>query len=266
MRTHSVSTPLPPELVVRLGDRRVQAFPFDIVMDAIDLSMALEWHVLLFGIEGLFELRTGDASWRLPPTRAAWVTAGTEVTATTLGAVRCASVYVQPGFAAPLAEGLQVFDVNAVVREMVLHAQGFSDPSLDDAARVERFYLTLLDLCRPLVDIGPKLCLPVAQSADLRAALRFTRANLGESLVLEDVARATDISERTLMRRLKDEIHVTWGQYLTSARMVRAMECLADGASVTDTSIQVGYRSLSAFSAAFRRFTGISPVEYRATF
>ncbi len=259
-------TPLPPDLTERLADRRVQAFPFDIVMDALDLSMALDWHVLLFGIEGLFELETEEASWRLPPTRAAWVTAGTLVTATTLGAVRCASVYFQPAFAEPLAQGLRVFEVNSVVREMVLHAQGFSEAALDHTPRIERFYLTLLDLCRPLVDVGPALRLPRAQSSDLRAALRFTRANLGESLVIGEVAESVGLSPRTLMRRLQSEIHLTWGQYLQSARMIRAMECLAGGTSVTETAIAVGYASLAAFSTAFRRFTGVSPREYQATF
>ncbi|MEM6928620.1 MAG: AraC family transcriptional regulator [Myxococcota bacterium] len=259
-------TPLPPELVERLADRQVQAFPFHIVMDALDLSMAIDWDMLLFGIEGLFELQTDDASWRLPPTRAAWVKAGTHVAATTLGAVRCASVYFRQGFAEPIAPGLRVFEVTPVVREMVLHAQQWSEPAPGQVARIERFYLTLLDLCRPLVDVGPALRLPRAQSSDLQAALRFTRANLGETLSISEVADAVETSPRTLMRRLRSEIHMTWGQYLQSARLIRAMECLADGMPVTETSITVGYGSLAAFSTAFRRFTGVSPREYQATF
>jgi len=37
------------------------------------------------------------------------------------------------------------------------------------------------------------------------------------------------MSPRTLMRRLKTEVHMTWGQYLQRARMLRAMEHLARG-------------------------------------
>lgn len=249
-------TPLPPELVAQLGDRHVQAFPFDIVMDALDVSMALDWHVLLFGLEGLFELQTDNASWRLPPTRAAWVSAGTHVSATALGAVRCAFVYFQPGFAEPLAPGLRVFEVNPVVRALVLHAQGFPNPAPDDTARLKRYSLTLLDLCRPLVEAGSPLRLPRARSTELRAALRFTSANLGEALAIAEVADAVCMSPRTLMRGMKQEIHMTWTEYLQTARMIRAMECLARGTSVTDTSIAVGYASLAAFRTAFRRFIG----------
>lgn len=68
-----------------------------------------------------------------------------------------------------------------------------------------------------------------------------TQEHLAESLQVEDVPRIGAMSPRTLMRRLNAEVHMTWGQYLLRARMLRAMEHLARGMTVTETAYDVGY-------------------------
>lgn len=257
-------TPLPPELVHDLAHSRAKVFRHDIVMEAIDLSLALDRHVLIYGLEGLFLLETHTASWRLPPSRAVWVTAGTEVVTTTVRPVRCVSLFFDDGFAPALAEDLRVFSVRPVVREMIRHASTW-DPA--DATRAERFFRTLLDLCAEEIAQGTNPSLPKARTPELEAVLRFTRANLADpDLRLEEVARQGAMSPRTLMRKLQEEIHMTWGQYLQTARMQEAMACLARGMQVTETAFAVGYTSIPAFSTAFRRATDIAPSAYRSQF
>lgn len=261
-----MTIPLPEELVHALEHSRASAFCHDIVMDAIDISMALERDVLLYGISGLFLLETLGASWRLPPSRAAWIPAGTEVTATTIKDVRCTSIFLQPDFTPPLANDVVVFNVNPVIREMVNHSRRWTGDAPDGDDQMERFFLTLLDLCRTQVRNGALFALPKARSVELAKALEFTLANLSMSIRLEDAAHASAMSPRTLMRRLQTETGMTWGQYLQSARMLRAMEILARGTRVTETAMEVGYTNMAAFSTAFRKFTDHTPSEYRAQF
>jgi methylphosphotriester-DNA--protein-cysteine methyltransferase len=47
------------------------------------------------------------------------------------------------------------------------------------------------------------------------------------------------------------------------ARMKRALEKIAEGWSVTDTSIAVGYDSVRSFIVQFRRTFGTTPAHYR---
>ena len=55
--------------------------------------------------------------------------------------------------------------------------------------------------------------------------------------------------------------------FLLRARMIGAMELLAAGdLTVTETVFASGFDSVSAFSQAFRRFTGESPSVYRRRF
>lgn len=259
-------TPLPDELLEALQHSSAQVLCHDIVMDAIDISLALDRHVLLYALQGLFLLETDEASWRLAPSRIAWVPAGTLVQTTTIKEVRCTSLFFQRDFAPPLATKPHVFEVSPVVREMINHSRGWAGKEPTDKPEHDRFFLTLLDLCRGQLQENAQLSLPKANSEDLVEVLRYTQANLSEPLKLEDVAKKAAMSPRTLMRRLNLEIHMTWGQYLYVARMLRAMECLAHGTQVTETAFDVGYTNVGAFSTAFRKFTQSTPTHYRGQF
>lgn len=261
-----MDTPVPEALRNALEHSRAQAFSHEIVMDAIDISMAFERHVLIYGIEGLFLLETELASWRLPPSRIAWVPAGTMVRATTIRQVRGTSVFFRPDFVHDVPSVLRVFSASPVVREMIKHARRWTVESQESDEGRERFFLTLLDLCRVQMKADGQLSLPKAVSEDLTKVLDYTRAHLAEALQVEDVARIAAMSPRTLMRRLNAEVHMTWGQYLQRARMLRAMEHLARGMTVTEAALEVGYSSIPAFSTAFRKLTELTPTEYRAQF
>lgn len=261
-----MSTEPPPELLHALQHSRAQAFTHEIVMDAIDISLAFERHVLIYGIEGLFLLETDEASWRLPPSRIAWVPAGTLVKATTIKRVRCTSLFFRQDFALDVSPVFRVFPASPVVREMIKHARKWTVDAHEPDEEIERFFRTLLDLCRNEMRKKRQLSLPKAQSEELVQVLSYTQDHLGEPIRLEDAAREAAMSPRTLMRRLNAEIHMTWGQYLQQARMIRAMEHLARGMQVTETAFEVGYNSMPSFSTAFRRLTDMTPTEYRAQF
>jgi AraC-like DNA-binding protein len=262
----ALDTPIPEPLRHALEHSRAQAFSHEIVMDAIDLSIAFGRHVLIHGIEGLFLLETERASWRLPPSRIAWIPAGTMVKATTIRQVRCTSVFFRPDFARGVPSVLKVFSASPVVREMVKYARRWTVETPSSSEEQERFFLTLLDLCRAQLAEAGQLSLPKAASEDLAKVLEHTQEHLAEPLQVEDVARIAAMSPRTLMRRLNAEVHMTWGQYLLRARMLRAMEHLARGMTVTETAYEVGYSSIPAFSTAFRKLTELTPTEYRAQF
>lgn len=204
-------TPLPDELVRALDHSRAAVFCHDTVMDAIDLSMALDRHVLLYGLEGLFLLETNAASWRLPPSRAAWVPAGTHVKATTINEVRCTSLFFEREFAVGLPEQLVAFNVTPVLREMVKYARRWGVKAKHEDPELEAYFSTLLMLCREHIGDSGHLSLPKARSTELERALAFTRENLAEPLRVEDVARQVAMSQRTLMRQVNAEIHMSWG-------------------------------------------------------
>jgi len=104
--------------------------------------------------------------------------------------------------------------------------------------------------------------LPMPRDARaLRAALSV-RATPGSGHALADAARGAGASARTLERLFRDETGFSFGAWRQRARLLRALQLLAENESVTQAAIAVGYASTSAFVAAFRRELGVTPGRY----
>jgi AraC family transcriptional regulator of adaptative response / methylphosphotriester-DNA alkyltransferase methyltransferase len=86
----------------------------------------------------------------------------------------------------------------------------------------------------------------------------------GEStLTLEDVAHEV-ASSRRQVQRLFEEDGDTFRAYLTRLRMARAAELLTQTAApVREIAQSVGYRQSAQFAKAFRRFSGVTPMQHR---
>ena len=85
-----------------------------------------------------------------------------------------------------------------------------------------------------------------------------------QALTLNALARLLNLSVRQTQRLLQQNFGKTFSQKLTEARMAAATQFLTGTElSVTDISERLGFSSIEHFSAAFRRFTGVSPRQFR---
>ena len=80
---------------------------------------------------------------------------------------------------------------------------------------------------------------------------------------MDDVARSLGISVRSLRRRL-DEEGVSYTSLLNEARATLAKRMLDDPQrSIYETAYAMGFSDSSAFHRAFKRWTGMTPSQYR---
>lgn len=78
-----------------------------------------------------------------------------------------------------------------------------------------------------------------------------------------DIARRLHMSRRTLQRKLA-EAETSYQQLVDETRCEMALRYIDDARmSVTDITFLLGFSGQSAFSRAFRRWTGSSPRDYR---
>jgi len=99
-------------------------------------------------------------------------------------------------------------------------------------------------------------------AARCKAAL-LERLASGESPE-EDIARDLHMSRRTLQRKLA-EADLTYQQLVDDTRRDLALRYIEDARkSVTEITFLLGFSGQSAFTRAFRRWTGKAPTEYRA--
>ena len=83
-----------------------------------------------------------------------------------------------------------------------------------------------------------------------------------------DISSVTAVSEHFfysreyVSRMFKRYYNVSVSDYIARLRVVRAIELMKSGVSVTETCFAVGFGSASAFYLTFRRIMGMSPSDY----
>jgi two-component system, response regulator YesN len=104
-----------------------------------------------------------------------------------------------------------------------------------------------------------------AVSPLVRRAKQFMLEHFGDSgLTLEAMAHALQSSPAYLSRMIKQELGTTFNSYLTQLRIRRATRLLiATDLTIGEIAEQVGYETQHYFSTAFKRATGLSPLQYR---
>jgi AraC-like DNA-binding protein len=224
-------------------------------------------HYLLYAASGVFTLEVADRQWLLPPQRAAWVAADVPIHIQARAAIVSSSILFAVDSIPRPPFDCRVFAVTPLAREMILYSMrwGIERDPKDTAA--EHFFAAVASVCMELAATPEQFWLPRAQSEDISRAMSYILSHVESRLRIEDIARAINVSSRTLARRFIEEAHLTCGQCIRRVRMVRAMELLAQcEAPITEVAYAVGFESSSAFNAAFRQFTQETPSQYRQRF
>lgn len=128
--------------------------------------------------------------------------------------------------------------------------------------------LMLLEVLRAYVgqaDLPPGW-LRVLTDGRLRPAVRVMHAEPGRAWRLDELARVAAMSRTSFAERFRDVAGVPPLTYLNRWRMLLAQRALRAGdVRVGSLAAELGYASESAFSTAFKRQVGQSPLRFRAT-
>ena len=228
-------------------------------------KISFERDYLLYAIKGAIRIGVSDRQWTLPPSYAAWIPANTEIEAAVSHPMTCCSLLFKPGFVSDMPDTSVVFTMTPMARDMIYFSRrwGPDNDAFDGFA--ETYFKAIAMVCVELASSPSDVWQPTGTSESVRKALEYTEAHLAENMSFSGVAAAAGTSERTLLRRFGEEVGFTWQQSLRRMRMIRSVELLSNGEdAVIQVAFQVGYASLSAFTKAFREFTGHTPSEFRA--
>ncbi|WP_197056530.1 MULTISPECIES: helix-turn-helix transcriptional regulator [Luteibacter] len=121
----------------------------------------------------------------------------------------------------------------------------------------ERLLMVLFD--ELAVARSAAIVLPMPKSPTLRAIAAGWQRAPGDMSGLDDLAEESNMSRRTFTRSFKQETGMSAGRWRQLARLMRGLDLLLAGVSVTDAAMSVGYDSVSSFVALCHRHTGMSP-------
>jgi AraC-like DNA-binding protein len=231
-----------------------------------------EWGQLLFPSRGTLTVHTETGLWVVPFHQAVWVPAGVRHDVEVAGGVALRALYLHPT-ALParrgrLPEVCRVVEISPLLREVLRRVLRLR--TLDRRVAAERHLLAVLldeiivlsgDLPRHLT---MPLDLPMPRDPRGVRAAEWIRAEPAARHTLAEAARAAAASPRTLERLFRSETGLPFGVWRQRARLLRALQRLAEGEPVAAAANAVGYESTSAFVAAFRRALGTTPGKYFA--
>ena len=96
-------------------------------------------------------------------------------------------------------------------------------------------------------------------------ALTFLKANLHETISIDELAQLAGMSRATFHRKFKELTTYSPIQFIKLHRLNDASRLILNGSKVGDAAYQVGYSSQSQFSRDFRRYFGQSPRQWGDT-
>lgn len=212
-------------------------------------------HQLAWSPEGVLVVATNNGTYVLPPTRALWIPAGVAHETGASGAAVLRSVYLVPTKARALWESPTPVTVTPLLAGLI----DYLEHELPSAER-RRAEGLLFDLLEPV----PAATIDVRLPVDPRACDVAERllADPADPRTLPAWGHDVGASSRTLARAFLAETGLSFGRWRTLVRLQASLRHLADGVPVTVVAGRVGYRTPSAFVAAFRAQTGVTPGRY----
>ena len=213
----------------------------------------------VFASQGVMAIHTKDGVWIVPPSRAVWIPAKVVHSIRMSGKVSMRTLYFAPKFAKRLPKKCFVMNVTPLLRELTLHACGFSKLSLK-VAKEKRLIELIVDQLDER-NIVP-LQLPIPEDPRAKRFAELLIADPSDKSLLVELCKKCGASKRTIERLFQDQTHMTVGKWRQQLRMLHSIQILASGEKVINVALEAGYNSPSAFISAFKTVLGTTPSNY----
>lgn len=96
----------------------------------------------------------------------------------------------------------------------------------------------------------------------IQNTISYINAHFSENLTLEKLAKNAYVSVNQLCKLFKNRFGTTVAKYIMSKRISEAKKLLAQGKSVSETSLSCGFADYANFIRVFKKFVGVSPGKY----
>src|SRR5690606_38377665 len=214
------------------------------------------FHELLWNERGASTAVVGSRVWTITPALGLWMPAGTLHSGSAVAGTWCRAAFFGYGTMTPISPAPVGVEITPLLRLLL---ERLADPELPSRSR-EVTEAMVLDVLAP----SPHELLVYVPTSDLlRPIAEAVRKDPGDPRTLADWAARLGVSARTITRAFNSETGTSFARWVATVRAQHAVTLLSRGWAVEAVAEQVGYRSASAFGAAFRRTTGLTPGAFR---
>lgn len=220
---------------------------------------------LLYTEGGLVHVKVQGVTYFLPARHYMWIPAGLEHSihpgATTVIMRNLYFPFAQSDDSFFAQAG--IYPVNELLLQMLIFSNQWDGDIVPENKLAFGFVSSLRAILPQLSQYPLPLILPMPSHPRLIQVIHYMEQNMQNGIVLPQLAQQFGFSERSLSRLFKNDVSMSFIQYHTIQRMLKALELLlTNKISVKETVALVGYNSIPTFSATFRKIVGISPSAY----
>ncbi|MEO4005198.1 AraC family transcriptional regulator [Flavobacterium supellecticarium] len=155
-----------------------------------------------------------------------------------------------------------IYPVNDLLLQMML----FTNRWNGNLKKGSRNYF----IARAIKAILPEICetnlplaLPTAKDKRLLKVITYLDEHLDETIFFSTLAEKFGFSERSLYRLFQKDMGMSFIQFFTIRRMLKAIELLLEKRlPVSEVAVAVGYNSIPTFSNTFYKLLGQRPSDY----
>jgi AraC-like DNA-binding protein len=214
---------------------------------------------LVFSGENVVTVTTGRSRIVVPPNRGVWVPPEVPHETVGHGVIHMHSVFVRPDHAQHLPKECVAVAISPLLRELIYAAAGMTEEIAPDTPE-HRIAMVILDQLAKLPVVSLQLPMPLDRR--VLAVCEALLSNPADERTLPDWGGSVGASTRTLSRLFQEETGMTFHHWRQQARLLAALPRLADGESVTNVALDLGYQTPSAFISMFKSVLGITPGAY----
>jgi AraC-like DNA-binding protein len=207
---------------------------------------------LIHAASGVMEVAAEGSLWLIPPQFAVWIPAKVRHAIRMPGAVSMRTIYLRPGLAR--GKSCAVLHVTPLLRELIMETVRQGDLKMRD-----RGHAAFRDVLAAQIARATPVPTVLAVPKDARLGRLAQSVIADPRRGLDALCREAGVSARTLQRIFRREVGTDFETWRRQARLMKAVELLAQGRGIKAVSHAVGYRQASTFVAMFRRALGVTP-------
>ena len=208
---------------------------------------------------GLVVIEAGNERWMFPSHRCAWIPPDCLHAARSVGKAAGSMVYLSPKACRGLPKEPCLINSSDLLFAIVHRIRDWDPYQPLTPARTRMVSVLRDEIGRP--EHQP-LRLRLPRDPRLVKVARALLEDVSDRRTLDEWGRFAGMARRTFMRAFFSDLGMPFGRWRQQARLFSGLEMLAEGNSVTDTAIAVGYDSVSAFIQMFRTMLGTTPQAY----
>lgn len=214
----------------------------------------------VYAVSGVMRIRTPAEAWIVPPDRAVYLPALTEHSISMRGRVEMRTLYISRDAHHDVPAAPTALEVSPLLRELVLAL--IEEPVVyDEQGRGGAVALLILSEIAKAKRLS--LVIPMPRDARLLRVCQALLADPASRFTLERWVETAGASARTLARLFESELGMSFAAWRQRVRFHNALEAIVAGAPIARVAESNGYRSSSAFAAAFRKTMGQPPSSLR---